>query len=458
MRLLTLPLFAVSLVITACGGSGSDPVVDNKPSVVIPEQSFDAQLVLGTSCQVEVPVDHKMKAEMLVYNENWQITERIKPSADGKVSWKTPLSKANIGFVWQFFSETEDRLVTEAVVYQNISPQSFGSIKIDWLTTHCECAHSTITAKPTFGVLQKEHYGFVSIEGWNGELAIKRHAQLPEPAATVSICREPGKTWPRISALATLSDGSVVAGSVQPTDISNVKVNLDQQGILYDVNLNKTTEGHYILKATHLGENNDLLHQTAVNSNSINIFPAMAGHKTIKFTASTQYQQPFAEDRTVTVRTYHTQYEAVETLQRPQLQLADHATAKVLINGINNLSQQSGTVLPYSFSTADFQQLSLTTRQTANDKTIRVHFYGALQGTIPMQVFPAEYNTPALNDVSQHKEYYMQSSTPRLIGSKTAKDHDSLTKLTTTQQLAKTPHADLKTLTIDVYNSLFIKP
>lgn len=457
MRFLILPLFSVCLALTACGGSGSD-VAENKPPVVIPEQSFDAQLVLGSACGLQQPVDHKIKAEMLIYDENWQITERIKAAADGKVSWKTRLSKANIGFVWQLVSESEERLLTEAVVYQNVSPQSFGTIEIDWLMNICECESSTITAKPAFGLLQKDHYGFVSIEGWSSELPVKWNAQRPEPAATAGICREAGKTWPKISALATLSDGSVVAGSVQPTDISNVKVTLDQQGILYDVNLSKTTEGHFSLKATHLGEKKPLLHQTVINSNSINIFPAMAGHKTIKFTANTQYQLPMTEDRTVTVRSNHTQYEAVDTLQRPQLQLADHETAKVLINGINNLSQQSGSVLPYSFNTADFQQLSLTTYQTAINKTIRVHFYGALQGTIPMQVFPAEYNTPALNDASQVKEYYLQSATPRLIGSKTSKDHDSLTKLTANGQLAKTPHADIKTLSIDVYHSLFIKP
>ncbi len=236
MKLL-LPLAAL-FVLTACGGGSGEAGSPN--SQVAVKAPLKITAMQSTTCGGSVAAT---KAELFVYDNNWNITGRYKAGADGSFTLATEAKLLNFSVVHNLGDSISPKIFQQ--VFSQVEPGDFGLVYLGETSDNCECAQATANiAKVNSSTLQ-----FMDVAN---DTLYPKAAKISSNTATFELCREKGKEWPQLAITARTTDYQWIFATLkdyQPNQ--QLLINLDKEVSALPFNSNNlaaTMSSYYYAK------------------------------------------------------------------------------------------------------------------------------------------------------------------------------------------------------------------
>ncbi|WP_306522299.1 hypothetical protein [Rheinheimera sp.] len=232
MKLL-LPLAAL-FVLTACGGGSGEAGSPN--SQVAVKAPLKITAMQSTTCGGSVAAT---KAELFVYDNNWNITGRYKAGADGSFTLATEAKLLNFSLINNLGTHIKPKISQK--VYSQVEPGDYGTVFVGHNSDNCECveASATITKLSSSPLVQMR----VSNETMQFSFA-----KLNGNTATLNLCRQQGKNWPALAIAARNTAGSWAYARLdnyQPTQPLFINLDKEVQALPFTTNNTAATYSSY---------------------------------------------------------------------------------------------------------------------------------------------------------------------------------------------------------------------
>lgn len=389
-------LAASAILLSACGGSSDSSSGPTTSEVKL-------EVVQNTYCGGVVPATN---AELVIYDNNWQITHRFKPDSSGKIAGTIPpASHANVSFIEQTSDENGRRVAVNSFASYPMGDLGRYTVSTE-VQGDCECAQTDINVNlPASSSWQ-------TIEVIGAAAEVEHTYSNRATIENVRICRVPTSPWPELIIKTRHSYNAdlyyTLLSDYNPAD--TISVDLIDQAEYRSVNISPFYQQAYLWQTFSGGRSFDFLADFSQYPSLVNI-SSLEG---IFLMASTERE---VEIDGISVKQSVWVRKKVDPAsnQTPELAMVDSNPATSLADVFVSLAQDDNYHYkvhnPGSYSIFAADMWSILSDGTIYEES----FTGPLEGRVPEQALPSDYGLDQfIENVDQFTAYVSLLSYPQL--------------------------------------------
>lgn len=390
---------ALSISLIACGGSDGSSDSNNTVS----PSELKLEVVQQTYCGSVVPATN---AELVIYDNNWQITHRFKPDSNGKIVGTGPqATHANLSFIEDTNDGGGRRVTVESFAAYPLGDLGRFAIGTK-VQGDCECIEFDLQVNlPASSSWQRVEL--------IGSLASAENSYSDQVVFDdVRVCRDSAESWHELIVTTKLSENkNIFYGTLNDyAQGGSYTLDLIDQAEPRSVNISPVLESAYVRQVFKQGQSVDYLTNLAEYLSLANVSTLEGTHLT-----AYNFDSISVDGLNISQDVFIRKELESNSSQTPEIVSPDTDPATALADVFISLIQSDS--LNYKINNAGsyyavYAQLS----GGLSDNTYYNEYYnGPLEGRMPENALPSDYGlTTMIDNMEQFHAYLTLFSYPHL--------------------------------------------